>query len=100
MTTPCSVHTILNMEKRQKVLQAAFVEATELARPNLEKIADAIGRSYRTLMFYRSGERQVTREAALRLADFLRERSDLLRDRADELERLAGGPEHGGDDGE
>ncbi len=90
MTRPlplaCSVHIFLYMRKD---LRTAFIGALELARATIGDIGEAIGRSYRALMSYRSGERRVTPDAARLLAGYLRSRSEMFTAAADELDAAA-----------
>ncbi len=72
-----------------KDLRTAFIGALELARATIGDIGEAIGRSYRSLMSYRSGERRITPDAARLLASYLRSRSEMFTAAADELEAEA-----------
>ncbi|MFL5383793.1 MAG: hypothetical protein ACJ8GN_14835 [Longimicrobiaceae bacterium] len=73
-----------------------FKEATDLLSVPLERIAAEIGKSYGTVLSYRTGDRVPPPEVRQRLAAFMREHSAVLLEGADTLEtppfsELAGG---------
>ena len=57
-------------------MSRAYLEVLGLV--NLTDVTRETGRGYRTLMAYRDGSRNVTREAAQELVDYLQARSDKL----------------------
>jgi len=63
----------------------SFREATDLLAVPLEDVAKAVGRSYRTVMAYRLGQRKVPEEVLERLAEFMRSHSADLAKKAEEL---------------
>ena len=63
-----------------------FKEATDLLSMPLEEIAGAIGRTYETVLAYRTGGRVPPREVTTKLAQLMRERARELQERADELD--------------
>ena len=64
-----------------------FREATDLLAVPLEDVAKAVGRSYRTVMAYRLGQRAVPDEVLRDLAAFMRKHSAGLAKAADRLEK-------------
>jgi hypothetical protein len=63
-----------------------FKEATDLLAVPLERIAGAIGKTYGTVLAYRTGDRVPPAEVRLRLAAFMREHSASLLKAAEELD--------------
>ena len=64
-----------------------FKEATDLLSVPLERIAEVLGKSYATVLAYRTGGRVPPAEVRQRLAAFMREHSAELQRTADELDR-------------
>ena len=77
-------------------LDEQFRAAVKAATATLGDVARAIRRSRRTLMFYLSGGRRVTRDAADNLATYLRLKSQKLADMADRLEDAIEGEDSDG----
>lgn len=67
-----------------------FKEATDLLSMSLEEIAGAIGRTYATVLAYRTGGRVPPSEVTTKLAQLMRERARELQERADELDPPGG----------
>jgi hypothetical protein len=67
-----------------------FKEATDVLSVPLEQIAAAIGKTYGTVLAYRTGTRVPPPEVQRRLAMFIREHSAALDRVAEELEALQG----------
>lgn len=65
-----------------------FKEATDLLSLPLEQIAGALGKTYGTVMAYRTGARVPPLEVRRRLAAFMREHSADLARAAEEMERM------------
>jgi hypothetical protein len=63
-----------------------FKEATDLLSVSLERIASALGKSYGTVLAYRTGDRVPPPEVRERLAAFMREHSAALSQAADEID--------------
>lgn len=63
-----------------------FKEATDLLSMPLEEIANAIGKTYATVLAYRTGGRVPPREVMSKLTQLMRERAKELTQRADELD--------------
>lgn len=63
-----------------------FKEATNLLSVSLEQIAAITGRSYPTILAYRTGDRVPPPEVIKRLAAFMREQSAALARVAEELD--------------
>jgi hypothetical protein len=63
-----------------------FKEATDLLSMPLQEIASAIGKTYATVLAYRTGGRVPPKEVTTKLAQLMRERATLLLMLADELE--------------
>ena len=63
-----------------------FKEASDLLSVPLERIAEVLGKSYATVLAYRTGGRVPPAEVQRRLADFMREHSVLLLKAADNLD--------------
>jgi len=63
-----------------------FKEATDLLSVPLERIAAELGKSYGTVLAYRTGDRVPPAEVRQRLAAFMREHSAELENAASELE--------------
>jgi transcriptional regulator with XRE-family HTH domain len=64
-----------------------FKEATDLLSMPLEEIADAVGKTYATVLAYRTGGRVPPLEVQAKLATLMRDRAQLLLKRADEIDR-------------
>ena len=79
----------MNMDSSNRDLRSVFIRAMDLATATSGDLAKGAGRTLRTAMYYRSGERRVTPDAARKLADYLRRRSVAFTEIADELERAA-----------
>ena len=62
-----------------------FKEATDLLSVPLERIAEVLGKSYATVLAYRTGGRVPPPEVRQRLAAFMREHAEKVRTVADEL---------------
>lgn len=63
-----------------------FKEATDLLSMPLEEIADAIGKTYATVLAYRTGGRVPPPEVRVKLASLMRERAAVLLEYADQLD--------------
>lgn len=63
-----------------------FKQATDLLAVPLEQIADAVGKTYATVLAYRTGDRMPPPEVRARLAAFMRNHSASLLQAADELD--------------
>ena len=63
-----------------------FKEATDLLSVPLEQIAEAVGKTYATVLAYRTGDRLPPADARVRLAAFMRKHSASLLHAADELD--------------
>lgn len=63
-----------------------FKEATDLLSMPMEEIANAIGKTYATVLAYRTGGRVPPREVTVKLARLMRERGKDLQERANELD--------------
>jgi hypothetical protein len=64
-----------------------FKEATDLLAVPLERVAGAVGKTYGTVLAYRTGDRVPPNEVRSRLADFMRKHAAVLAEAADELEK-------------
>jgi transcriptional regulator with XRE-family HTH domain len=64
-----------------------FKQATDLLSVSLEQIAGVVGKTYATVLAYRTGDRVPPAEVREKLAAFMREHSVLLARAADELDR-------------
>lgn len=64
-----------------------FKEATNLLAVSLERVAEVTGKSYPTVLAYRTGDRMPPPEVREKLAAFMREHAASLLDAAGELER-------------
>lgn len=64
-----------------------FKEATDLVSVPLPRVAEALGKSYGTILAYRTGDRVAPVEVRQRLAAFMREHAANLTKAADEIER-------------
>jgi hypothetical protein len=64
-----------------------FKEATDLLAVPLERVAGAVGKTYGTVLAYRTGDRVPPSEVRSRLADFMREHAAALAKAADELDK-------------
>ncbi len=62
-----------------------FKEATDLLAVPLERVAAELGKSYGTVLAYRTGDRVPPAEVRQRLAAFMREHSAVLLNAANEL---------------
>lgn len=63
-----------------------FKEATDLLSVPLDRIAAAVGKTYGTVLAYRTGDRMPPAEVRIRLAAFMREHSAALLKAADSLD--------------
>jgi hypothetical protein len=63
-----------------------FKQATDLLAVSLEQIAGVVGKTYATVLAYRTGDRVPPPEVREKLAVFMREHSVLLSRAADELD--------------
>ncbi|MBW3630090.1 MAG: hypothetical protein KY464_12425 [Gemmatimonadetes bacterium] len=63
-----------------------FKEATDLLSVPLDRIAAAVGKTYGTVLAYRTGDRVPPAEVRIRLAAFMREHSAALLEAADSLD--------------
>lgn len=63
-----------------------FKEASDLLSMPLEEIAKAVGKTYATVLAYRTGGRLPPKEVTTKLARLMRERAKDLQERADELD--------------
>ena len=63
-----------------------FKEATDLLSVPLERIAAALGKSYGTVLAYRTGDRVPPAEVRQQLARYMREQAAALSQGADEVE--------------
>jgi hypothetical protein len=63
-----------------------FKEATDLLSVQLERIASVVGKTYGTVLAYRTGDRVPPAEVRERLAAFMREHSARLISAADEVD--------------
>lgn len=63
-----------------------FKEATNLLSVSLEQIAVITGKSYPTVLAYRTGDRAAPPEVMQRLAAFMREHASILESAAERLE--------------
>ncbi|HYW12386.1 MAG TPA: hypothetical protein VE871_10515 [Longimicrobium sp.] len=63
-----------------------FKEATDLISVPLPRVAEALGKSYGTVLAYRTGDRAAPAEARQRLAAFMREHATELVKAADKLD--------------
>jgi hypothetical protein len=63
-----------------------FREATSLLSIGLEEIASAIGKTYATVLAYRTGDRNAPPDVRVRLAAFMREHATRVLRAADELD--------------
>ena len=68
-------------------MRSVFVKSLDVATASLRDIGPAMGRSERLLHAIRAGERRVTKDAASKLATYLRGRAREFEEAADELER-------------
>ena len=57
-------------------VKGAYLKALDLL--NLSEVSKSTGRAYRTLTYYRRGERRVTEAAAWELVEYLQGRADRL----------------------
>lgn len=55
-----------------------FKEATDLISVPLPRVAEALGKSYGTILAYRTGDRAAPAEVRQRLAAFMREHAGTL----------------------
>jgi hypothetical protein len=63
-----------------------FKQATDLLSVPLEQIAGVVGKTYATVLAYRTGDRMPPVEVREKLAAFMREHSESLLRAADELD--------------
>jgi hypothetical protein len=64
-----------------------FKQATDLLAVSLERIAAAVGKSYATVLAYRTGDRVPPDDVKERLASLMRAQAESLVKAAEELER-------------
>jgi transcriptional regulator with XRE-family HTH domain len=64
-----------------------FKQATDLLSISLEQIASVVGKTYATVLAYRTGDRVPPPEVREKLAAFMRAHSVLLAQAADHLEQ-------------
>jgi hypothetical protein len=64
-----------------------FKEATDLLAVPLERVAGVVGKTYGTVLAYRTGDRVAPGEVRGRLAVFMREHAAALLEAADEMEK-------------
>ena len=63
-----------------------FKEATDLLSVPLDRIAAAVGKTYGTVLAYRTGDRVPPAEVRIRLAAYMREHAASLIEAADALD--------------
>lgn len=63
-----------------------FREATDLLSMPLEEVANAVGKTYATVLAYRTGGRIPPPAVRSKLASLMRERGKMLLERADDLD--------------
>jgi hypothetical protein len=63
-----------------------FKEATDLLAVPLDRVAGVVGKTYGTVLAYRTGDRAAPSEVRARLAVFMREHAAALLTAADELD--------------
>jgi hypothetical protein len=63
-----------------------FKKATDLLSVSLNQIASAVGKTYATVLAYRTGDRTPPPEVRAQLATFMREHADAVSRAADELD--------------
>jgi hypothetical protein len=63
-----------------------FKEATDLISVPLPRVAEALGKSYGTILAYRTGDRVAPTEVRQRLAGFMREHAAELIKAAEQLD--------------
>jgi hypothetical protein len=63
-----------------------FKEATDLISVPLPRVAEALGKSYGTILAYRTGDRVAPPEVRQRLGDFMRQHAAELLKAAQELD--------------
>jgi hypothetical protein len=71
----------------QENINMNFKEATDLISVPLPRIAEALGKSYGTILAYRTGDRVAPSEVRQRLAAFMREHAAALTQAANQLDR-------------
>jgi hypothetical protein len=64
-----------------------FKQATDLLAVSLEKVAAVVGKSYATVLAYRTGDRVPPDDVRKALATFMREQADSLIEAAGKLDR-------------
>lgn len=64
-----------------------FKKATDLISVPLPRVAEALGKSYGTILAYRTGDRVAPVEVRQRLATFMREHATMLVEAAAKIER-------------
>lgn len=79
----------MNVSDEPSTLRSLFVRASDVARAHLGDVADALGRTRRSVQQIRAGERGVSPEVAKELAAYLRRRAERFLGLAEELEREA-----------
>jgi hypothetical protein len=63
-----------------------FREATDLLSMSLDDIASVVGKTYATVLAYRTGGRVPPPEVRMKLAALMRERGKMLLSRADDID--------------
>lgn len=66
-----------------------FREATDLLSVSLNQIASAVGKTYATVLAYRTGDRTPPSEVNADLARFMREHADAIARAADQLDSVS-----------
>lgn len=64
-----------------------FKEATDLLAVPLDRVASVVGKTYGTVLAYRTGDRVPPAEVRSRLSVFMREHAAVLLEAADELDK-------------
>lgn len=65
-----------------------FKEATDLLSVPLERVAQQVGKTYATVLAYRTGDRVPPREVRTKLSALMRTQSAVLAEAADQLDIL------------
>jgi hypothetical protein len=78
---------LYTVQNSQGFLYMTFREITDALAVPLETVAEVIGRSYATVLSYRTGDREPPPEVFAALATFIRSHAKHLGKLADELER-------------
>ena len=68
-----------------------FKGATDLISVPLPRVAEAVGKSYGTILAYRTGDRTAPPEVLERLAAFMREHGEALMKAADAVDGRSAG---------